>query len=218
MKYMFSLMLALALVVPALGQTIIVDAAGASGGKYWIEVSVGADGKVQATVVGSENIVVLAGEDPGGPVDPPASGIATVALKAKDLVTDSDKAGNAVRVSAVYQTIGKQIGDTFTHEGGDAPWQKLANATKTIRSTILGDDAVKWQPWADAIGKALAAMETANQLGDDAAMRAAYEDIAAGVVSDLSREEINPEVWAIILEIVQMILKMWLGGGFGVTG
>jgi len=217
MRSLFSLALLLALVVPAPGQTVIVDAAGASSGKYWIEVSV-VDGKVNAVVVSSDQVVVLRGEDPGGggPVDPPVdSGIAAVSLKAKDLVTDPKKSANAVKVSAVYSTLAKEIGSQFTYEGGDAPWQKLANATKVVRATILGDSSDNWEPWVAAIGKALSAMEDANKLGSDEEMQKAYQDIADGLVADLSQEELNPMWIELIMQIVKLILEMWTSGGFG---
>jgi len=215
MRILFSVVLAVALVVPAVGQTVIVDAAGAASGKYWIEVTV-EGGKVTAAVVSSDQIVVLAGEDPGGPVDPPdTSGLATVSLEAKKLVDDPKKNTNALKLSAVYETLAKEIGDKFTHQGGDAPWQELANATKVVRATILGSSADDWQPWVSAIGKALSAMEEANKLDNDEAMRQAYQDIADGLVADLSREDISPETWKLILEIVRMILEMFLSGGFG---
>lgn len=215
MRSLFSLVLVAALVVPALGQTVIVDAAGAVSGKYWIEVTV-SNGEVSAEVVNSDQIVVLAGEDPGGPVDPPdPSGLATVSLEAKKLVTDEKKTANSMKLSAVYETLAKEIGDRFTHQGGDAPWQELANATKVVRATILGESHENWQPWVEAIGKALSAMEDANKLDNDAAMQAAYQDIADGLVADLSREDISPETWKLILEIVRMVLEMFLSGGLG---
>lgn len=217
MRNLFPLALVLALVVPAPGQTVIVDAAGADSGRYWVQVQV-TNGEVVATVVSSDQIVVLADEDPGGggPVDPPVdSGIAAVSLKAKDLVTDPKKNANAIKVSAVYSTLAKEIGSQFTFEGGDAPWQKLANATKVVRATILGESADNWEPWVEAIGKALSSMEEANKLDNDEAMQKAYEDIAAGLVADLSQEELNPMWIELIMQIVKLILEMWTSGGFG---
>jgi hypothetical protein len=208
-----SVALALALVVPALGQTVVVDAAGAASGKYWIEVRV-ENGQVTAEVVPNGQIIVLADGDTGGPVDPESS-LAKVSLKAKDLVTDVKKDANSVKLSAVYEALAREIGDKFTHEGGEAPWQKLANATKVIRATILGESADNWQPWMDAIGKALSAMEEANKLDDDAAMQQAYRDIAQGLVADLSREDISPETWQMIIEIIRMLLELFLEGGLG---
>lgn len=205
------LSVALWLLIASIGmsQTLVVDTSKAGEGRYWIEVSVGADGTVSAKVVDNSNIVVLPA-GPGGPVDPgELEGLAKVALAAKATVTaDPQKDKSSATLSVLYQTLSTKIGTAIEKQPGDAPWQKLADVTKQSKALLLGSSSEAWAGWDQAIAKALAAMEAANKLDDEAQMRAAYEDIAEGLVADLSRENLDPAWIELILKIVELLLQL----------
>jgi hypothetical protein len=208
MRSATALLLVLLAASLASSQTLILDAAGAQDGKYWIEVTV-RNGKVQAEVVDGDNVLVLTGDptDPGDPGD--MEGLARVALSAKAMVTDDpNKDDNSVKLSILYEALADKIGDQFVHQGGEAPWQKLSDATKQTRNMLLGGSADAWTPWSTAVGKALAAMEAANQLDNEDQMRDAYNDIADGLVADLSREELDPQWIELIMKIIELVLQL----------
>jgi hypothetical protein len=209
MRSVFALVMVVSLAAVASSQTVVVDADGADNGKYWVEVVVD-DGTVTATVIESDSVIVLSGQGGGGGEQPgDIDGIAKVSLEAKQLVTgDPNKDQNATKLSVLYDALADKIGSTFTHEGGDAPWQKLANVTKQSREVLLGDASPDWITWSGAIAKALAEMEAKDQLGTNEQMAQAYRDIAEGLIADLSQQELDEQWVELIMMILELIIQL----------
>lgn len=219
----FLLIAALLLVTPVAScdllcaQAVGIDTTGAAPGRYLIIVSVSQDGSVHAKVV--TNVVTInpgtgGGGEPTPPVptppsDPDETLTTTIARRSVERVTDPNKAMNARKLALVYATIASQKDALKTVEN-------MQGATRQAAKIILGDALDAWRAWVQPVEVHLKQLETDGHLQTVDQVAEQYRQIAKGLESQSAAsgpQQLNPDNVRMILELIMMILKMFMGGG-----
>jgi hypothetical protein len=201
----------------AWGQVLVVDAAGQQPGRYYVEVTIAADGRISAKVIQDVFRMTAAPIPPDGPVVPPVdpgqlhTDLARAANEAVVKVNSPGKASERMQLGVLYSELQKLIGVKIQ----GPPWQELANVTTKARAELLGQADAAWQPWVSAVAAELSKLEKmAGEAGLQAdQVRSMYGQICLGLeYNDGKESALSPEMRELIRKIVLMILQELLAG------
>tara|TARA_R100000808_G_scaffold6864_1_gene20227 strand:+ start:258 stop:971 length:714 start_codon:yes stop_codon:yes gene_type:complete len=190
---------------------LLIDIAAWKPGRYPVLITV--DANKRASVVPLP-VTRLNGTtpDPGGPITPPAAGLAQTVSQLTKQVTDPEKEDNAAGLAVIYSVVSSQIG------GGNLQPKAALGRLKTLTDAFLAERkaADNWTAWRQGVGAALAAEYKAGRLTTSAQYTAALETVAKSLASDAQQSAAKGGRrlrFTKILRVVMQVLETLGDGG-----
>lgn len=207
------MLLGLFLLAPSNGiaEEVVIDA-GSRPGTYFLKVVVHADGT--ASVHSVTKVVTLDGPTPNPtptPVPtPPQPTVLTERAKAvkaaaEKVAGDSDRATTAKGLAALYREVAKAARLGKVPDG--TAFSTMLRMSTDMLLAARGDKApAAWQPvrdvvssqWTDAAAKGASVGDLAGLL----------EEAASGLEASSPAKEINPQMIALIMQIIKIVLEL----------